>query len=67
MRALRIASAFALVIAGLGAMGIGRAATTDAPPTIEKKGCCSHHKGVCGCSDGRAQCCDGTLSPTCGC
>jgi hypothetical protein len=32
-----------------------------------RRGCCSHHGGVCGCSSGRALCCDGTLSPTCGC
>lgn len=41
------------------------------PPTdkieIERRGCCSHHGGVCGCENGRAKCCDGTLSPTCGC
>jgi hypothetical protein len=34
---------------------------------IEKQGCCSWHRGVCGCSDGRALCCDGSLSPSCGC
>jgi len=33
----------------------------------ERRGCCSHHDGVCGCSGGRAQCCDGALSPSCGC
>lgn len=32
-----------------------------------KRGCCSHHKGVCGCVNGRTKCCDGTFSPTCGC
>lgn len=31
------------------------------------RGCCSHHKGVCGCDNGRAVCCDNTYSPTCGC
>lgn len=31
------------------------------------RGCCSHHKGVCGCNNGRAVCCDGEYSPTCGC
>lgn len=31
------------------------------------RGCCSSHQGVCGCSNGRAQCCDGTLSPSCRC
>ena len=33
-----------------------------------RRGCCSHHGGVCGCSvSGRTVCCDGTLSPSCGC
>lgn len=31
------------------------------------RGCCSRHRGVCGCSGGRAVCCDGSLSPSCGC
>lgn len=34
---------------------------------IAQRGCCSHHQGVCGCSSGRAQCCDGALSPSCTC
>jgi len=34
---------------------------------LEKRGCCSHHGGVCGCSGDRAKCCDGALSPSCGC
>lgn len=34
---------------------------------LARSGCCSHHSGVCGCSGGRAACCDGTLSPSCGC
>jgi hypothetical protein len=33
----------------------------------ERSGCCSHHSGVCGCAGGRATCCDGTVSPSCGC
>ena len=32
-----------------------------------RRGCCSHHGGVCGCSGGRAVCCDGSYSPSCGC
>ena len=32
-----------------------------------QRGCCSHHGGVCGCSGGRAVCCDGALSPSCSC
>ena len=34
---------------------------------VDKRGCCSWHGGVCGCENGRTKCCDGTLSPTCGC
>lgn len=32
-----------------------------------RRGCCSHHRGVCGCVNGRTKCCDGSFSPTCGC
>ena len=35
--------------------------------TVVQSGCCSWHGGVCGCSGGRALCCDGTPSPSCGC
>jgi len=31
------------------------------------RGCCSHHKGQCGCQNGRVACCDGSLSPSCRC
>jgi len=34
---------------------------------LAQRGCCSHHGGVCGCANGRAKCCDNTLSPTCTC
>ncbi len=35
---------------------------------LRKRGCCSWHKGVCGCSgDGKVICCDGKYSPTCRC
>lgn len=34
---------------------------------LTKRGCCSWHDGVCGCTGGRQQCCDGTLSPSCTC
>ncbi|HHT9146901.1 MAG: hypothetical protein Q7J31_15660 [Syntrophales bacterium] len=37
------------------------------PIWMERSGCCSWHGGVCGCQNGRALCCDGTLSPSCGC
>ncbi len=35
--------------------------------SIAGRGCCSKHKGVCGCRNGRVLCCDGSLSPTCTC
>jgi len=40
----------------------------DANP-IQRSGCCSHHGGVCGCNQTyhRYQCCDGAISPSCGC
>jgi hypothetical protein len=34
---------------------------------LAKRGCCSHHSGVCSCSGGRVVCCDGSYSPSCGC
>lgn len=34
---------------------------------LNKKGCCSRHGGVCGCKYNKALCCDGSLSPSCGC
>ena len=48
------------------------AIAAPAPAAVEPEppagsGCCSHHQGVCGCSAGRAVCCDGVTSPSCGC
>ena len=40
---------------------------SDNSTLIAGRGCCSRHGGVCGCSGGRAKCCDGTLSPSCQC
>ena len=34
---------------------------------VNRRGCCSHHVGVCGCSGNKKKCCDGTMSPTCKC
>ena len=32
------------------------------------QGCCSHHRGICGCGyGGYLRCCDGTTSPSCRC
>ena len=58
-----------VVVLGL-AVGFGAGAyPKTAPEPVEHSGCCSHHRGVCGCSaDGRhAVCCDGAQSPSCGC
>ena len=42
---------------------------TDQQIEIARRGCCSHHDGVCGCDEAsdRIKCCDGTLSPSCKC
>ena len=45
----------------------GGAADQWTPAGDSHRGCCSHHQGVCGCQGGRALCCDGQLSPSCGC
>lgn len=34
---------------------------------VNRRGCCSNHGGVCGCSGNKKKCCDGTISPTCKC
>jgi hypothetical protein len=34
---------------------------------LARRGCCSHHGGVCNCSGGRVVCCDGQFSPSCTC
>ena len=60
----------------LGLMLLGGSTFADCPGqvsgphtllSVERRGCCSHHGGVCGCDKGRALCCDGRLSPSCGC
>ena len=47
--------------------GINNSENTDIE--IARRGCCSHHGGVCGCNEAtdRVICCDGTYSPTCTC
>jgi len=34
---------------------------------VQRRGCCSWHGGVAGCSSGRIVCSDGTYSPSCTC
>jgi len=63
MRRIMVVMLFGLVCGSLLAPRVSQAE----PNAPEKRGCCSHHKGVCGCSNGTTQCCDGTASPTCTC
>ena len=49
------------------AMGLGGVELSNCDLAHAQSGCCSHHNGVCGCTRGRAICCDGNTSPTCGC
>lgn len=44
-------------------------AAVPATPEVARRGCCSHHDGVCGCNavTGYQLCCDGTDSPSCKC
>lgn len=34
---------------------------------VKQRGCCSHHGGVSGCSNGKVVCNDGSYSPSCTC
>ncbi len=60
-----------MVLAVATAAGYGAGALTVRDPPVgdppARSGCCSHHKGVCGCAGNTAKCCDGTLSPSCDC
>jgi hypothetical protein len=54
----------------IGCLAIGfsvGAYSKPRPSRVEHRGCCSHHGGECGCKEGHDLCCDGSLSPTCGC
>ncbi|ACH39023.1 hypothetical protein Gbem_2010 [Citrifermentans bemidjiense Bem] len=42
-------------------------ATSAEKDEIGRRGCCSWHGGVCGCSGGSVVCCDGSYSPSCTC
>jgi hypothetical protein len=62
------------VVGAVVAMVMGLLSATSEASTgpasdgqVETRGCCSHHKGVCGCSGHTEICCDDTPSPTCGC
>jgi len=48
-------------------VGVFSVVDLSSPPNEPERGCCSHHGGVCGCAGSRARCCDGSVSPSCGC
>jgi hypothetical protein len=50
-----------------GTMNSIAMASMENKAVVHRRGCCSHHKGVCGCENGRTLCCDGKLSPSCRC
>jgi hypothetical protein len=63
-------------VGALGLIFLAGSALTDCPGgmsgahrlrSVERRECCSHHGGVCGCEMGRALCCDKRVSPSCGC
>jgi hypothetical protein len=63
---------FLIASMALGALVSSAAAITPAacnPNAVDRRGCCSHHNGVCGCDTrtNRLRCCDGTNSPSCSC
>lgn len=61
---LRLPTAIVLAVAILSIPTTTQGRSPTAP---EKQGCCSSHKGVCGCEKGRVKCCDRTMSPSCRC
>jgi hypothetical protein len=65
--AIRYLFALLAVVGVTQVVGFGMSTEGLSAAEADKRGCCSHHKGVCGCEEGRAVCCDGALSPTCGC
>lgn len=67
MRNMLVMLGFLMVLTGFG-MFVFETNAQNVPSIENRAGCCSRHGGVCGCYQGtRAQCCDGTLSPSCGC
>ncbi len=60
-----------VILVALGAIALSpvpvAASATDPARPVARRGCCSHHKGVCGCTAHVTICCDGDASPTCTC
>lgn len=40
---------------------------TESQRKTQKSGCCAMHGEKCLCKKGKVKCCDGKVSPTCGC
>jgi hypothetical protein len=58
------------VLMSLALMTVASASPAPLPCNQnDRRGCCSHHDGVCGCnrSTNMLRCCDGTQSPSCDC
>jgi hypothetical protein len=47
--------------------GSDGACVVPAAAAAGTSGCCHYNKGVCGCDNGRARCCDGKVSASCRC
>lgn len=62
-----IARSLTILVLGAALFSVPSSSTARVPSEPEQRGCCSHHKGVCGCEKGRVKCCDGTMSPSCRC
>jgi hypothetical protein len=60
--ALGVTAWFAGAISGNDGRCLVPAASAAGPT-----GCCHYNKGVCGCENGRARCCDGKVSASCRC
>jgi hypothetical protein len=71
-RRLTTVALFALAL-GAAAWGSSPIAGLDAGCLVPAahaagtEGCCHYNKGVCGCENGRARCCDGKVSASCRC
>ena len=71
MKVLARALALLVVFAASATATATAPAPATGDPAIDegepRRGCCSHHGGVCGCGGDTLRCCDGTDSPTCEC
>jgi hypothetical protein len=55
------------VIAGSAVEGCRSPAPAAQDGTMAQKSCCSGAGGFCGCTGGKARCCNGDIAPSCAC